>query len=73
MNSNKTVIHYEGAEVWCYGPMAVDANVSVVCDDEGFDGIYANDAECSTWTQVVAELGPWAKRNGTTLEELTAI
>jgi len=45
------LIKYKGHEVSCYGKMHVGQNVSVVCEDEWDDGIYATGF--NTWTECV--------------------
>ena len=31
----------DGGTIWCYGELKWDSNISVVCDDETLDGIWA--------------------------------
>ncbi len=61
--------------VTCFGDFAEDSNVVVIGthdDGEGYEEIYCNDDECQSWTEVIAALTPWAKRNGIELDELVA-
>lgn len=72
-DSGKHSFTIDGHTIDCYGDMAEDMNVEVICADPEFDGVWCNDDECKTWAAVIASLLPWAKRNGTTLEQLTAV
>ncbi len=72
-SSDKHSFTIDGHTIDCYGDMAEDMNVEVICADPEFDGVWCNDDECKTWAAVIASLLPWAKRNGTTLEQLTAV
>ncbi len=71
--SGKHSFTIDGHTIDCYGDMAEDMNVEVICADPEYDGVWCNDDECKTWPAVIASLLPWAKRNGTTLEQLTAV
>lgn len=69
-NIKKTIITRNGQEVWCYGEWLEDSNCSCVFADEELDGIWCDGAK--NWTEVVEELTAYAKREGTTVEELSA-
>ena len=67
----KTItITRNGQSVECWGEWHDDSNAACTFDDESFDGIWADGAD--NWTQVVEELTAYAKRNRTTLIELSA-
>ena len=57
----------------CYGTFLEDSNVIIIgtfANGEGFEDIWCNDTLETTWTGVVNELLPWAKRLNLTIDEL---
>lgn len=48
------VINYMNQEVHCYGEISPEENISICCDDEIGDGIYADGFE--NWTEAVHHL-----------------
>ncbi len=39
---SKKIIKKEGGEIYCYGVLQDNSNFEVHCDNELYDGIYAN-------------------------------
>ena len=68
----KITITRNGQEVDCYGDFEETSNVSIVCDNDRWDGIYCNDDGCTNWTEVVNVLTKWAASKGTEVVELGA-
>ena len=59
---SKTIIKKKDGEVWCYGVLQDNSNFDVICDNEAYDGIYANGnpkndgGGFSSWQEVVNHL-----------------
>ena len=59
-----------GYSVDCYGDMSEESTVSMVFDNENYDGI--SDSSFKTWSQAVKEISDYAELHELKLLELEA-
>ncbi|MBD3853285.1 MAG: hypothetical protein IFJ96_00775 [Acidobacteria bacterium] len=67
-----TIIRNDQA-VDCHGEWKWDSNAHCVFEDENLDGVWCDSEEGWGWAEVVEELTAYAKREGTTVIELSAV
>jgi len=59
-----------GYSVDCYGDISEESTISMVFDDENYDGI--SDSSFKTWTEAVKEISDYAELHELKLLELEA-
>ena len=58
----RTIVEIEDAKIDCFGNVMDDSNFEIVCENEDYDGIYANgnpnrdDFTFRNWSEVVEHL-----------------